>query len=233
MTALAIASPEVPSAPPRIDLAAVSRVQYRFPSGAEWWDAVGRVPMERVVFDPLPGTATVADVVRLDERENVLCELVFGTLVRKTVGYPESLIGGNFFAALHAFVKANDLGLVAPADGMMRLLGRQVRIPDVSFVSKESLPDGEVPTEPVPDLVPDLAVEVISASNTPREMQNKLREYFEAGTRLVWYVDLADRVVTVYTSPEDAQRLTPADTLRGGDVLPGFEASVAELLRAK
>ena len=88
-----------------------------------------------------------------------------------------------------------------------------------------------MPDEPVPDLVPDLAVEVLSASNTPLEMANKLREYFEAGTRLVWYVNPPTRSVLVYTSPEASQRLGEADTLTGGEVLPGFAVPVAEVFR--
>src|SRR5688500_6637449 len=55
----------------------------RFRSAEEWWDSLGRVPLHRIVFDPLPGTATEADVLRLDDHEDRLCELIDGTLVEK------------------------------------------------------------------------------------------------------------------------------------------------------
>ena len=70
--------------------------------------------------------------------------------------------------------------------------------PDVAFFSLDRLPGGGVPDDPIPLLVPDLAVEVISKSNTRKEMDDKLREYFEKGVRLVWYVRPRRRVVNVY-----------------------------------
>ena len=77
-----------------------------------------------------------------------------------------------------------------PDDGMMRLFPGRVRIPDISYISFERLPNGEVPGEPVPSIVPDLAVEVLeSDANTDAEMQLKRREYFRGGVRLVWMVD--------------------------------------------
>ena len=51
-----------------------------------------------------------------------------------------------------------------------------VRLPDVSFVSWDRFPTGELPPEPMPNLVPDLAVEILSASNTPADMDRKVRE---------------------------------------------------------
>ena len=71
---------------------------------------------------------------------------------------------------------------------MLKLDIDLVRIPDVSFVSWDRVPGRKFPSEPVPPLVPDLAVEVISPSNTPKEMDEKLQEYFEKGVRLVWFV---------------------------------------------
>ena len=78
-------------------------------------------------------------------------------------------------------------------------------------------------------LVPDLAVEVISGSNTPKEMAEKLREYFEKGVRLVWFVRPKTRVVDVYTAPDRFTRLTVSMRLDGGNVLPGFSVLVGEL----
>jgi Uma2 family endonuclease len=62
-------------------------------------------------------------------------------------------------------------------------------------------------------------------------MERKLREYFQAGTRLVWYVDPDSSSATVDESVEHPSVLTSQDVLRGGDVLPGFELSVGELFR--
>jgi Uma2 family endonuclease len=99
---------------------------------------------------------------------------------------------------------------------------RLVRIPDVSFVSWDRLPKREVPADPIPDLAPDLAVEVLSEGNTEKEMQRKLKEYFLAGVRLVWYVDPRTRTVEVYSAPDQRTVLMEQQTLTGGDVLPGL-----------
>jgi Uma2 family endonuclease len=101
-----------------------------------------------------------------------------------------------------------------------------VRIPDLSFVRWEKLPNHAIPREPIPDLAPDLAVEVLSKSNTSGEMKRKLREYFEAGVVLVWFVDPVKRTVEVFTAPKQSEVLTEADTLDGGDVLPGLALPV-------
>lgn len=184
--------------------------------------------MDRIVFNPPPGTATEADVLRLDDHEDRLCELVDGTLVEKPVGYEESLIASQIIHLLLTFVRPRKLGRVSGEGGMMRILPTQVRIPDVAYVSFVSLAAAGFPTGPVPRVWPDLAVEVLSDSNTRKEMKIKLAEYFESGTRLVWYVDPPTRTVEVFTSPEHPRCLTEADRIDGGDVLPGFEVGVAE-----
>ena len=130
---------------------------------------------------------------------------------------------------LNNFVEPRGLGMVAGEDGTIQLDINLVRIPDVAFFSLERLPGGEVPEEPIPLLVPDLAVEVISRSNTRKEMDEKLEEYFEKGVRLVWYVRPRSRVVDVYTTPDHFTRLTASMRLDGGDVLPGFSVQVGEL----
>jgi Uma2 family endonuclease len=105
-----------------------------------------------------------------------------------------------------------------------------VRIPDVSFLSWRQLPGGRVPDVAIADLAPDLAVEVISRSNTREEMEEKLRDYFAAGVRQVWYVYHRPRCeVRVYTGPTQFTVLTEQDTLDGGDVLPGFRLELARL----
>ena len=119
-------------------------------------------------------------------------------------------------------MKPRHLGLVTAPDGMVRLAPGLVRIPDVAFVSWARLPGRRVPREPIPDLAPDLAVEVLSESNTADEMARKRREYFAAGVRLVWQVAPLARTVEVYTAPEQVMLLREEDTLEGGEVLPGL-----------
>ena len=110
--------------------------------------------------------------------------------------------------------------MTAPAPGL-------VRIPDVSFISWKRLPDRKVPRDPIANLAPDLAVEVISKGNTREEMERKLREYFNASIRLAWYVYPERREIHVYTSPEQHTVVSEAETLEGGDVLPGFQLEPA------
>ena len=75
----------------------------------------------------------------------------------------------------------------------------------------------------------DLAVEVLSESNTRAEMQRKLAEYFSAGTRLVWYLDPPNRAMAIYTSPSDSRMLGYDAVLDGGSVLPGLALPVASI----
>ena len=145
------------------------------------------------------------------------------------MGFEESLIAARIICLLSAFVTPRKMGLVSGEAGMMRILKGRVRIPDVAFISFDHLPGRQVPREAVPNLFPDLAVEVLSDSNTRQEMSIKLREYFQAGTRLVWYVDPKKRSVDVYTSPEKAESLAGDAILTGGDVLPGFQTPLAAI----
>ena len=190
--------------------------------------SLGDVPPSRVRLDPPPGTATEADLLRLMAREDRLYELVDGTLVEKPMGWKEALLATWLAFRLQQFLLENDLGAVVGADGTLRLRNLLVRVPDVAFVRWENVPpDDELPQ--IPDLAPDLAVEVISPSNTPGEMARKRREYFRAGTRLVWQVYPDRREVEVYTSPARFRTLGLADTLDGGTLLPGFRLPLADL----
>ena len=191
---------------------------------------VGSVPLERIPARPAPGTATEADVLARPGGEKRLYELVDGVLVEKPVGYYESLLAGILIQILNNYLGDHDLGIVLGESGTLRLAPGLVRIPDVSFLSWSHFPNRELPAEPIPDLAPDLAVEVLSEGNTPQEMALKRREYFAAGVRLVWYVDPAARTAAVYTSTQIAHPITADDNLDGGDVLPGFTLRLGDWL---
>jgi Uma2 family endonuclease len=193
-------------------------------------DRLGNIPPERIRLHPAPGTATEADVLARPHGEKRLCELVDGVLVEKAMGFYESVVAGVLIHLLQGFLDSQPLGVVSGPDGTLRLIPGLVRIPDVAFLSWDRFPNRELPAEPVPDLAPDLAVEVLSEGNTEPEMERKLHEYFDAGVRLVWYLDPATRTARVYTSPNDVRMLGEDETLDGGAVLPGFHLTLRELL---
>jgi Uma2 family endonuclease len=190
---------------------------------------LGRIELRRIRMVPAPGTATEDDVVRLRRLEGRLYELVDGVLVEKVRGIHESILTSVLIRHLEAFAADHDLGVVTPPDGAVRLAAGLVRVPDVACFSWEQLPGRTTPAEPIPGLVPELAVEVLSESNTPGEMSRKLRDYFFAGTRLVWYVNPEKLIVDVYTAPDQSRRLKEARALEGGDVLPGFSLPLKAL----
>jgi Uma2 family endonuclease len=196
---------------------------------ADLLDRLGGVPLDRIRFRPSPGTATVQDVIDIQQREGKLCELVEGVLLEKAVGYNESSLAAFLAGLLNSFVIPRNLGLVTGPDGTVELMADLVRIPDVAFTRWDRLPGRRRPTAPVPRLAPNLAVEVLSRSNTPGEMAVKRQDYFAAGVELVWEIAPNTRTVAVYTSVTDVTMLTAADTLDGGAVLPGFTLSVQDL----
>jgi Uma2 family endonuclease len=196
---------------------------------ADLQDRLGGIPLDRIRFHPFPGTATVQDVIAIHQQEGKLCELVEGVLLEKTVGFIESGLAGFLIGVLNAFVLPRNLGVVTGEAGTVELTAGLVRIPDVAFTSWDRLPGRRYPAAPVPRLAPNLAVEVLSRSNTPDEMAVKRQDYFTAGVQLVWEIDPQARVVRVYTSPDQATTLGPTDTLDGGVVLPGFSLKVQQL----
>jgi Uma2 family endonuclease len=195
---------------------------------ADLVERLGGVPLGRIRFHPAPGTATEADVLAYPDGEKRLFELVDGVLVEKPTGFFESILATILIQWLRNFLDQNDLGIVLAPDGTLRLAPGLVRAPDVSFISWDRFPDRELPAEPIPDLAPNLAVEILSTSNTETEMERKLHEYFAAGAQLAWYVYPEQRTVHVYTSPTDVRWLREEEMLDGGTVLPGFQISIRD-----
>lgn len=106
------------------------------------------------------------------------------------------------------------------------------RRPDVAFVSFERWPaDRLLPEEGDWEVVPDLAVEVISPNDLVKDVNRKIADYFRYGVRQVWLVDPLQRQVTIYDAPTRVRILTAEETLEGGEVLPGFATPIVPLFR--
>ena len=190
---------------------------------------LGDIPPERVRLDPPPGQATKKDLLRVLAEHDILCELVDGTLVEKPVGQVESVLGGWLIHCLWSYLETRNLGRVFGADAPHELKPHLIRMPDVAFVSYDRLPQGEARKKSVATWVPELVVEILSKSNSKKEMQRKLSEYFDAGVLLVWIVDPRKKTVKIYTDLQTSTTLGTADAVDGGQVLPGFVMSIREL----
>jgi len=182
-----------------------------------------------VLLVPAPGTATEQDLLDLLDHQDRICELVDGVLVEKTMGYLESILAIFISRKIGDFVESHKSGIVLGEAGTLRILPRQVRIPDVSFISWEKFPGGKLPKVQIPSVAPDLAIEVLSPSNAEGEMRRKLNDYFAAGVSLVWYIDPGKKNARIYTSPDQCTVLDETQSLSGGAVLPGFELALRDL----
>jgi Uma2 family endonuclease len=160
------------------------------------------------------------------------CELVDGEIVEMSVPGPQH---GGVVAEL-----ARRLGERAQALGAGRVVSHagfrlelprdpeRVRAPDVAFVSASRLEGGKLPVKVIQG-APDLAVEVVSPSDGAAEVQQKVRDYLEAGSRLVWVLYPEARIASVYRPDGSARLLREGETLEGEDILPGLQVPLAEL----
>jgi len=135
---------------------------------------------------------------------------------------------------LGTYARKNRLGLVM-TETLFRLHpDGPARRPDLAFVSYERwpYPSGLTSDPPAFDVVPNLAIEVNSPTNTMEEVLDKVLDYFFHGVQLVWIVLPKQRLVYVYESPEDVRILSVQRGLEGGRILPGFHLPLAELFAA-
>lgn len=133
------------------------------------------------------------------------------------------LVGNHVWTASLGKVQSEMLFLIDKARNRQRR-------PDVSFVSYQRWPRGTpVPGTPAWEVVPDLAVEIVSPTNGANEALEKVEEYLACGVQRVWVIYPLFAKVYDYASATAVQILTRADRLSGGDVLPGFELPLSEL----
>jgi Uma2 family endonuclease len=127
------------------------------------------------------------------------------------------------------FVADNDRGTVACNDtGIITERNPDsVRGPDISYWTRDRLK--EVPIGYIA-ISPDMLVEVLSPSNTSKQIRLKLIEFFASGVRLVWVISPEDRTLTIYRTPDEGRLLHETATVTGEDVLPGFTCRVSDLL---
>jgi Uma2 family endonuclease len=217
-------------------LAVATGTRYR--SYAEVLARVGCVPPARILSYPAPGTATPEDAFNPKYVGERAAELVGGILVEKAMGHNEDLIGVRVFLLLGDYLEQNNVGSLSGPQGGYWFKSDLLRIPDVSVVLWDSVEDPdeiEDPEEAFLRTPPDFVVEVLSPSNTRREMEIKLAEYAKAGVQLVWYVDPDRKEVDVFPKArvKGTSTVGVGGTLDGAPVLPGFTLPVAKLFEKR
>lgn len=158
-------------------------------------------------------------------------ELVKGELIRMApAGGEHGATVMNIGAPLYMHVKKNALGIVLGAETGFKLTSDPdtVRAPDVAFIHRDRIPESGIPKGYWPG-APDLAVEVISPGDTYSEVEDKVNEWLDAGTRIVIVANPRNRTLKVYRSRTDVTVLTEFDVLECGDVVLGFACKVSEL----
>ena len=158
-------------------------------------------------------------------------ELVRGDLVvMAPAGGRHGQVAHKFGLCIGNHVLERDLGRVFAAETgfLLRRSPDTVRAPDVAFVAGERLGTEESPSG-FPEMAPDLAVEVVSPGDSTAAVQDKIRDWLEAGTRAVWVAYPDTQSVTVHRHGQPAKVLRDADILEGGPVLPDFAVLVREL----
>ncbi|SRR5258708_10101463 len=174
---------------------------------------------------------TAEEFGKLPNDDDKKFELDEGVLVEVSPTKPRhTVLQGVFTYFLTAFIRTNNLvGVFGPELGC-RLTPKTVRVPDVAFVSEARLSNPNL-DEFIP-LGPDLVIEIISPSDTAREINKKIRQYFDAGSRLIWIVYPDDLEVYVYSgSRTNVKVINIEGVLDGEDVLPGFTLSMRDIFK--
>ncbi len=157
-------------------------------------------------------------------------ELVEGEVVKMAPSGTAHMVVSNWLSyLLTSHVEQHDLGLVTAAEGGYLLATEPdtVRAPDVGFIAKTRLPT-PLPVGYFPG-APDLAVEVVSPNDRASDIHDKVMDFLAAGTRLVWVVYPNSKTVTVHQPSAGSTVYRLADSLDGGDVLPGLKLPVRDV----
>ena len=155
-------------------------------------------------------------------------ELDEGELIEMTrPAYRHNRVLGRLFNRLSNYFDANQLGEALISENLYALSPSTRRSPDVAVIlgnRHEELKDAKV----IP-IIPDIAVEVLSPSETHTQVHRKMTQYFKAGVKEVWLIDPEDRTVEIWTGPTlPASALTGNDSLESA-LLPGFALALADL----
>ena len=181
---------------------------------------------------PTSGQYTAEDLETMPDGDRY--EIIEGELQERITSSLSSRIASTLGVLLGIWSRSGHPGSLMGSDGGYRIFPwapNDVRMPDVSFISADKV--AKFPSRGWLDVAPDLAVEVVSPTDSASTVQLKAHDYVRAGVPLVWVVFPESRTVEVRRAGTSTiEVLGEGDTLSGGDVLPGFSAPVSEIFPA-
>ena len=186
-----------------------------------------------VTVEPPRKVWTEAEIQALPS-DGYIHEVVHGELVMSPKNnFQHEDIGAELLTALRTFAKAHRLGAVLGSSFGCWMQNRNLRAPDISFITKTRLRDlGFTPsTRKFLPGAPDLAVEILSPSNSRVEIDQRLKDFFASGTQLSWIINPDDECVEFCHSPTDRKLLGSGAMLDGEHLLPGFKFPIADLFK--
>ena len=161
-------------------------------------------------------------------------ELVNGELVISPKNnFQHENLCGRLYVELANYNQAHRLGVVLGSNLGCWMKSQNCRAPDISFISKERLQRlGFKPsTRKFLPGAPDLAVEIMSPSNTRREIDERLKDFFSSGTQIAWVIHPEEQFVEVCHSPTDRTPLGLGGMLDGEHLLPEFKYPINQLFK--
>lgn len=165
--------------------------------------------------------------------DDALYEVIDGRVVEKVMGADSLEVASILHIHLGPFVSQADLGRTI-VELVIRIDRKTQYRPDVSFISNERWPvQRKAPRKGAWDVIPDLAVEVISETDHARKVLGKTHHYFRAGVRAVWLIYPDLEIVHVYDAFDRIRVFTKADVIDGGEVIPGFRLPLANLFKGE
>jgi Uma2 family endonuclease len=156
-------------------------------------------------------------------------ELIGGEIKVSPAGMYHEMVGMKLALELGIYLKLHVIGLLYGSSVGFILPSGDLLSPDVSFVSNTRLQGGKVP-EGFGKFAPDLAVEIVSPSDSLFDVEAKADLYLTNGTRMVWVINPRSRRATIYRPDARVQVIQEDESLDGAEVLPGFSVVLGEVL---
>jgi len=164
--------------------------------------------------------------------DGYLHEVVNGELIMSPKNnFQHGDVCARLLTALQTFARARKLGVVLDSSTGFWMQNRNCRAPDISFIAKARLRGLKRPPAAFFEGAPDLAVEVLSPSNSPKEISERLADYFASGTQIAWVIHIEEQFVEICHSPVQRKILGSGAFLEGEPLLPGFQYPIADLFQ--